>query len=182
MIQYPKYAEINGQRYPINTDFRAGLRCFEVINDKTISDNERALAVIYILFGFVPEKDADLFLEKAQIYLQCGKSTKEQNETNRDMDLTEDAPYIMASFMSDYRIDLNTADLHFWQYIDLIQGLTEHSVLSKVRELRNYDISDIKDAKTRNKIIRAKEAVALPIRRTKEEEEAIAEFEALLGG
>lgn len=182
MIQYPKYAEINGEKYAINTDFRAGLRCFEIINDPEISDNERALAIIYILFGFVPNKDAELFLEKAQLYLQCGKSTKEQHETNRDMDLTEDAPYIMASFMSDYRIDLNTANLHFWQYIDLIQGLTEHSALSKVRELRNYDVSDIKDAKTRNKIIKAKEAVALPIRRTKEEEEAIAEFEALLEG
>lgn len=182
MIKYPEYALIKGQKYKINTDFRAGLRCFKVINDPQICDGERCLAIIYILFGFVPDKDIGLYLEKAQLYLQCGKTAKEQIETKRDMDLEADAMYIMASFMSDYRIDLNTVDMHFWQYIDLIQGLTEQSVLSKVRELRNYDITDIKDAKTRNKILKAKEAVALPVRHTKEELESIAEFEALLEG
>ena len=33
---FPEYANINGKRYKLNTDFRVGLRCFEVIEDETI--------------------------------------------------------------------------------------------------------------------------------------------------
>ena len=176
---YPEYAEINSERYKINTDYKVALRCFEVVENEDITDTERALAVLYLLFGFIPEENADIFLEKASLYLQCGKTTEEVTAENKDMDLIQDESYIVASFMSDYKIDLSKESMHYWRYVDLIKGLTEHCVLSKVREIRNYDLSDIKDAKTRNRIIKAKEAVALKTRLTKEEQEALEEFEKL---
>lgn len=179
---YPKYANINGQRYELNTDFRVGLRCFEAIEDTTICDEERALAVIYLLFGFIPESDLQPFLDKATLFLQCGKPREEHEEHKKDMDFEHDRAYINASFMSDYKLDLNTANLHWWQFCELIQGLTEHCVLSKVREVRNYDLSEIKDNKTRLKMARAKESLALPVRHTKEELEAIDAFERLFEG
>ena len=43
---YPTHAEINGELYPINTDYRVAKDCYEIINDDTISDQERALAVV----------------------------------------------------------------------------------------------------------------------------------------
>ena len=176
---YPEYAEINGKQYKINTDYRVALRCFEVIENAEITDTERTLALLYLLFEFIPEDNIDVFLEKATIYLQCGKTTEEATATNKDMDLVQDMAYIVASFMSDYRIDLSRENMHYWQFVDLIIGLTENCVLSRVREIRNYDLSDIKDAKTRSNIIKAKEAVALKTKLTKDEQEAIDEFEKL---
>lgn len=176
---YPEYANINGQRYKLNTDFRVGLRCFKVIDDPSICDEERALAVVYLLFGFVPESEISLFLEKATLFLQCGKTKEEHEHQKKDMDFVHDAGYISASFMSDYQLDLNTAKLHWWQYCELIQGLTEHCVLSRVREIRNYDLSDIKDAKGKMRMAQAKEALALPIEHTQEELDAIAAFESI---
>ncbi len=182
-MNYPEYANIRGERYKINTDFKYGLRCFQVINDPDICDEERALAIIYLLFGFIPDTELlGEFLEKAQIFLQCGETTEHQRQKKRDMDFDYDRKYINASFMSDYKIDLSKTEMHFWQFIELIQGLTENCVLSKVREIRNYDIADYKDTKTRNKIIKAQAEVALPVRHTQEEIDALAEFESLFEG
>ena len=182
-MRYPEYANINGERYKLKTDFRVGLRCFEVINDPGICDEERALAVVYLLFGFIPEDNLiEQFLLKAKTFLQCGESDEEQREKKRDMDFTHDQKYITASFMSDYKIDLSKTEMHFWQFIELIQGLTEHSVLSRVREIRNYDLTEVKDAKSRAKIAKMQAELALPIRHTQDELDAWEEFESLFEG
>lgn len=178
-MKYPKYAEIEGKKYKINTSYQVGIKCFEVINDPNICNEERTLAVLYLLFGDVPQEKEAAFLKIAEKYLTCGKENCE-NSKNRDIDFKADEPYIMASFMSDYHIDLKDVDdMHWWQFCELIGGLTEKSVLSRIREIRNYDLSEIKDEKTRRKIIDAKNAVALPEIHTAEEERAIDEFEQL---
>ena len=51
MISNPEYVKIDDKKYKINTDFRVALRCNEIAQDDTISDTERALAIIYLLFG-----------------------------------------------------------------------------------------------------------------------------------
>lgn len=182
-MSYPEYANVNGTRYKLNTDFRIGIKCLEVADDPGICDEERALAVIYMLFGFIPDNEPlQPFLDKAQIFLQCGKTYEEQAAKKADMDFNHDRGYINASFMSDYHIDLNSVNMHFWMFCELIQGLTENSVLSRVREIRNYNLSDIKDAKTRSKIAKAQADLALPVKHTREEIDALMEFEQLFGG
>ena len=79
-------------------------------------------------------------------------------------------------------MDLNAVKMHWWQFCELIQGLTEHCVLSRIREIRNYDLAEIKDSKSRIKMAKAQASVALPIRHTKEELEAIDAFERLFEG
>lgn len=178
-MMYPEYAIIDGKRYKINTDFNVALRCFEVIENEEITDEERTLAVLFLLYGFIPDHHLDEFLDKATLFLQCGATTDTPSSNERDVDLVLDKCYITASFMSDYQIDLSKEEMHYWRFVDLIKGLTEHCILSRIREIRNYDISEIKDSKTRNKILKAQESVALPKKRTKEEQEAIDNFEKL---
>lgn len=177
-MHYPKYAEINGVKYKINTDYTIALKCFDIINDGEICDYERSIAIVYLLFGFVPNENMDAFLEKATIFLECGKSQK-SNNTERDMDFNFDSGYIMASFMSDYQIDLSQRKMHFWQYVDLISGLTKKCILSRVREIRNYDLDEINDYEQRQKMAEAQEALALPEILTAKEKNAIDEFENL---
>lgn len=178
-MTYPEYAEVAGVRYKINTDYRVALRCFEVIEDTEICDEERALAVIFLLFGEVPTNHYEDLLRIAGDYLQCGKKQDSQPVGEKDIDFIADEEYIIASFMSDYRIDLPNTNMHFWQYIQLIQGFTERTVMSRVREIRNYDLEELKDPKARAKMVKAKEAVALPEKFTKAEQETIEEFEKL---
>lgn len=175
---YPTSAEVNGVIYPINTDFETARDCFRIINDEEISDYERSLAVIYKIFGFVPDKDGDLFLEKARKFLQCGNENERADDVEPDMDIIYDNGYIVASFMSDYHIDLNVTNMHYWQFMDLLQGLSEKCVLSRVRKIRNYDLSEISDDTERMKMAQAQEALKLPERLSTEEQEKIDMFEA----
>ncbi len=179
---YPEYAEVNGQRYKLNTDVETAKECFRISDDPSISDYERPLAIIYKLFGFVPTENLDLFLAKAVKFLQCGKEAVNEadaDEEPKDMDINYDEGFIAASFMSDYKIDLNTANLHYWQFMDLLQGLSEECILSRVRKIRSYDLSEISDARERTKMARVKDALKLPETITAEEQKAIDDFERL---
>ncbi len=47
----PQYVKVDNELYKINTDFRVALECNKIALDKKINDYERALAIIYKLFG-----------------------------------------------------------------------------------------------------------------------------------
>ena len=161
-LEYPEYATIDGVDYKIDTDFRTALRCFDIIEDDEIDDYERAIAIIYLLFDFIPkEEEVEKFLDKVKIYLQCGKTDEEEQQTKKDMDFKQDYGLITSSFMSDYRMDLSKENLHFWHFITLLEGLTEKCSLNRVRELRTYDLSDEKDEKRKRKIQEMQKKVAL---------------------
>ncbi len=189
MTEYPEYAEIDGKMYKINIGYEYALQCFKIIDDKSISDMERAIAIVSILFGReengdivgIPE-NLDKALEKASIYLSCAKEDKNSKVTKKDMDFERDKEFIYASFISDYNIDLENKDMHFWKYCSLISGLTENSILNRVRDLRNLNLSEYKDPKTRSRLQEAQERVALPDDDTeydKEDIEALDKFNKL---
>ena len=165
---YPTYVEVNGVRYNINTNFKIGIKCDEIGRDETIPDEERALAIIYLLFGEQALKDIYNHQELkilALKYLSCNKEIEETNE-KEDMSFTEDYDYIEASFMSDYGINLEEEDMHWWKFCKLINGLSNSEfgnccVLNKIRNLRNLDTSQIKDLKERQKLEKAKQRFAL---------------------
>lgn len=186
MNDYPEYAEIDGIEYKINTDYETGLACFRAINDLEISDTSRTLAVIGLLFDNEENENKpeitnyDKALEIAKVYLTCDKDS-ETEDSKIDMDFEFDKDLINASFMSDYQINLDNQKMHWWQFFSLMCGLTDKCILNRVRDIRNFDESTIKDSKEKEKIIKAKERVKLPVRRTREEQEAIDEFDALLG-
>ena len=176
MSNYPEYVKIGNKRYKINTDFRVAIECQSIATDKSIGDFERALAIIYKLFGDDGIKNTenyDKLLELATKFLSCGKEVKSSNE-EPDMDFVQDMDYIEASFMSDYNIDLQSIEMHWWKFYNLINGLSNSEmgsccVLNRVRNLRTYDTKDIKDQKTLEKIRKAKEQVALKKNVTKKE-------------
>lgn len=177
---YPEYAEIKGKRYKIDTSYQTALKCFEVINDPNIYDIERTLAVVFLLFGFIPDNDIDLFLDKAKKYLECGEQPKIDEDRKKDMDFNRDWKYIVASFMSDYVVDLSKTDLHFWQFCTLLEGLTDKSILNRVRDIRNYDLSTINDEHFKEKIMKLQKELSLDSEQfTEEEQEEIEEFESL---
>lgn len=164
---YPTYVMVDGERYDINTDFRVAIECNEIAQDENIKDFERALAIIYKLYGDkgLDSEKYDELLEKGLKFLSCGKEIETTDE-EPDMDFVEDMCYIEASFMSDYGIWLPDVKMHWWKFINLLSGLSNSDIgncciLNKIRNIRTYDISTIKDTKERSKMQKAKEMVAL---------------------
>ena len=71
-MEYPKYVKVNDKKYEINTDFRIAIECNRIAEDTSIGDFERALAIIYKLFGdegINAQDDYERLLELAIKYL-----------------------------------------------------------------------------------------------------------------
>lgn len=181
-MENPTKVKIGEKYYKINTDFRVGLECNKIAQDENISDYERALAIIYKLFGDEGLNDIEnhmKLLELGQKYLQMGKDmsdVKKGKYEQPDFDYEEDYDYIVASFMYDYHIDLNNTKMHLWTFWNLLNGLSNSEfgsccILSRIRNLRNYDTSQIKDPKERKKMEEMKEQFALKKNKPKMTEE-----------
>ena len=170
MNNYPEYAEINGKKYKINTDFRMAIECQNIATDESISDYERALAIIYKLFGDDGIDDFNNYeklLEIATKYLSCGKEVDNKSKEEPDMDFNKDKGYIESSFKYDYKYNPYSLNyLHWYEFYNDLNNLSNSEmgnccVLNRVRNLRNYDTKEIKDPKERKKIEEAKKQVAL---------------------
>ena len=197
MNDYPEYAEVEGKKYKINTDFRVAIKCNEIAEDETIGDFERALAIIYFLFGdegIDEPEHYEKLLKVAKKYLSCGKEINIETNEKPDMDFVEDYNYIWASMYSDYSgLDIDKEQIHWWKFMDLMDGLSNSElgnccVLNRIRNLRNFDVSQIKDAKEKDKIIKAKSQVALKrkqkdieVELTEEQQRSVDEFYKALG-
>ena len=191
----PEYVKIGDKKYKINTDFRVAIECNNIAQDDSIGNTERRLAIIYKLFGdegLDNTQDWEKLLELAIKYLTLNKDTSGvDNNTEIDMDFNEDMDYIEASFMSDYRIDLTTEKMHWWKFYNLLEGLSNSElgnccVLNRVRNLRTFDLSQIKDSKERERLAKAKEMVSLKkvkqeVELTKEQEESMRKLDEIIG-
>ena len=143
-MNYPEYVKVNDKKYKINTDFRVAIKCNEVALDETINKYERALAIIYLLFGDEGIDDTDnheQLLQLAKKFLSCNKEIESVNNKEPDMDYVQDMDFIEASFMSDYNIDLTQIKMHWWKFFKLINGLSNSEmgnccVLNRIRNLR----------------------------------------------
>jgi hypothetical protein len=196
-MRYPQAIEVDGRRFPINTSYQTAIRCYEIVQDEAVTDAERGAIVMLLLLGDIPQDlsvDGMKRLQELLVkYLQCGKEPEQIREMDEilterepDMDYTYDMGLIIASFISDYKIDLSEPEnetMHWWKFIDLLNGLSPKSALNRVREIRNKDLGDYKDnPKAMEELIQAKRLVALPEKITESEQEALDEFDRLLRG
>ena len=196
-MSYPQAIEVDGRRFPINTSYQTAIRCYEIVQDEAVTDAERGAIVMLLLLGDIPQDlsvDGMKRLQELLVkYLQCGKEPEQIREMDEilterepDMDYTYDMGLIIASFISDYKIDLSEPEnetMHWWKFIDLLNGLSPKSALNRVREIRNKDLGDYKDnPKAMEELIQAKRLVALPEKITESEQEALDEFDRLLRG
>ena len=184
-MAYPKYVKIKDKTYKINTSYKVAIKCNEIAENEKINDIERALSIIYVLFGEEALNDKENWEElliKAKKYLSCNQEQTSEEES--DIDYIQDMPYIKASFMSDYNIDLNEKDLHYWEFFELLSGLSNSDmgnccILNRIINLRNCNLSEIQDSKEREKIRKAKQRVAIKRKRRKatlEEQKSAREF------
>ena len=189
-----KKIQIEDTIYEANTDFRIAIRCNEIAQDETIGDFERVLGIICTIFG-ANGLDNPNHYEKlliwAKKWLSCGEEIID-TQKQPDMDYIEDEKYIKSSFKYDYKY--NPYEMEYLSWEDFYNDLNNLSnsdignccVLNRVRNIRNFDVSTIKDAKERKKIIEAKKSVALRKNKkenhlTKEQEESMEKLNEILG-
>lgn len=139
--------------YPINTAFQTGILISMCLSDEELSEHERILTALTLLYG-----DSIPPMETALDGLKWFMS-----ETNHDnyegvksdniiiMDYDVDQYRIYAAFRNQYHIDLNTADMHWFEFKGLLDNIRECS-LTDVMQLRQTKIPSHFSAKERREL------------------------------
>ena len=159
---YPDSVSVYGTKYPVNADFRIMCR-FEIAIQKS-DTAEITSAVSDFFIGDIPD-NADLAVDAVLEFYLCGKQAEGGKPSGKNgkrcYDYNEDWKYFIAAFRQQYGIDLNTAELHWWEFSALFSGLTDDTELIKIMQIRCTNLKDIYDKKERDRIKKLQERYAL---------------------
>ena len=189
----PEYVKVDGKLYKINTDFRVAIECNKIAQDKTIGDYERALAIIYKLFGEegMACENQNKLLELGMRYISLGRdenSLKNNSSANYELDISKCESIIRSSFIFDYKYDPYELEyLHWYKFFNDLENLSTSEfgnccVLNRIISILNQDVSKIKDNKDRQKLIdtqnyfKERYCTVEEKERTKEQEESAEAF------
>ncbi len=151
---FPEAYIVDGNAFPVYTDFRRILRILRLLNDPEVLDADK-MSIAQTLFfksDLPPDPGAALLW-----FINCGEEREGGGE--KDFDFEQDAREIYAAFMQVYGIDLMGEDMHYWKFSILLDGLfaCDNALSNKVR-LRHADDSK---AKQKDNLERAKRNVAI---------------------
>lgn len=132
----PEVLEINGQEYPINSDFRPCLSTILAFEDEELVDVERQQILLSNLY---PEIPADLLkaYEKAMWFLNGGRESSGETTGLRFYSFEKDAGLIFAAFRQTHGIDLQQIEhLHWWEFMTLFMDLGQNTTFCELTGLR----------------------------------------------
>lgn len=145
---------IRGREYPISTDFRTAVayQMAAVAGELTV---ERFLD---LWFPAEQPEDVAAALEAVGAFYAMGAPKPEQTGPAA-YDFAVDAGVIYAAFYREYGLDLSRAELHWWQFRALLEGLITHSFQQRV----GYRVGDLGEleAKQRAKALRMRQLYAI---------------------
>lgn len=128
----PKKLIINGQAYPIETDFRIWAEFADKV--EKLSDEKLSEEILSFMTGQgLPINDVSL--KAVLVFFSCGEDTeskkKSTNPKNKPtaFDFEKDEDLIFAAFMSQYGIDLRSVKhLHWWDFMAMFKGLHDEKI------------------------------------------------------
>lgn len=133
---------------PIYPSFRNMIRLEELYADEELTDYERVLGGIQLLYGpEIPCGIEDAANELIWFYY-CGKPPESTGRGGRRgariYDFEEDADCIYSAFLSAYGIDLVSTSLHWWEFMALFTTLPENTQMAQRMYYRGLDTSKLK--------------------------------------
>ncbi len=118
---------IGGKVYPIRTDFRTGVRY-----EMAAMDGSLTAEGFYDLW-FPAERPEQLeeALQAVGLFYNLGR-TGDGTAGPIPYGFRQDAGAVFAAFRRHYGMDLGTAELHWWHFRSLLEGLVTHSFRQRV--------------------------------------------------
>lgn len=132
--------EWNG--YPINWWFQVGIQLYLVYEDRELEEFERTEIILELLFP--DEKPPMKEIEECINWFLngwCQDKSPLKTEKKRYMDFNKDQWRIYADFRQIYGINLNEADLHWWEFMGMLWNMPQkQSSFLQVIEIRRKKI------------------------------------------
>lgn len=141
----PNTIVIDGQKYKINTDFRAGIM-FENMVMSGEWDFEKLAKMFFE--DRIPE-DLKSAFKSIQLFYCCGKLPEKTAKNAAKKELKQaysfemDAECIVADFWRFYNVDLTQEGLHWWTFRALLDGLPSDSNFKERAYYRTCDLKNL---------------------------------------
>ena len=158
----------DSKNYKVNVSFKNILLILQLMDEECIEDEIKINLAISKFY--VDETPKELFLEahrKMIDFISCYSiDTKAETKTNsvKTLDFIIDGQSIWAAFLQLYQINLRTTELHWFEFMALLNNLNggEPQIVSTI-QLRGMKDTDMKmyDHETQVKIRKARKKVAL---------------------
>lgn len=170
--------------YKLNTDFRIGIQMTQASLDADMTDYEKMQIYVFLLF---PDghPDTEECIKCIEWFLNgWSQDNHKQQAEVRAMDFDIDQGRIYSAFLSQYHIDLNIEDMHFWKFMHLLSTL-EECAFTRVMDVRVKKITPKMSKEERQMYAEAKKVYALSNHKSEEdilaEEEVTQAFLSALG-
>jgi hypothetical protein len=133
----PETIDISGEIYKINSDFRTCLKIIMAFEDETLTGYEKQIILLSNLYQTVPA-NTQYAISQANLFLNGGKSDSDEggDGSPRLYSFIKDANFIFAAFRQTHGIDLQKADLHWWEFLALFMDLGGETTFSNLIGLR----------------------------------------------
>lgn len=135
-----EYETAEGRVLSFETDFRIWMQLENLMLDKDIPDSAKPAIAKNMIFQTPIKGDQSAFL---LWFYRCGKPPvkvkKSSRKNTRVYSFEHDEELIYSAFMQCYHIDLCEAEMHWWKFKALFDGLSEDTKFHKVMGYRNLE-------------------------------------------
>ena len=135
----PTTLEISGKEYKIRTDFRVILNIIAALNDRELTEQEKAYVCIKCLYESpekIPDDDMEKALEKAFWFIDCGDNMPEDVQPLKLYDWKQDENIIFPAVSKTAGFPVRSAEyLHWWEFIGYFYEIGE-GTFSQVVSIR----------------------------------------------
>ena len=174
---------IDGQVCRINASYRACLTIIMAFEDNSLTNAEKAMILLDLLYIDKPP-DFSIAFEKGIQFLDCGEVGKGSNGEyqGRKYSFSYDEKYIYSGVNQVLNGRLSTGEfVHWWEFVMAFMELPEGCIMSKILYYRTQFAKGKLTKEEKQVYYENRSMFELPIELTVEEQEAEAEFMALLG-
>jgi len=131
----PTSLEIDGAECDIRSDFRTALRTIMAFEDNELTGYEKQVLLVGNIYPTPPVNLLDA-IKQANWFLNGGKENEETDGASRLYSFAKDASFIFAAFHQTHGIDLQKAELHWWEFLALFMDLGSETTFSSLIGLR----------------------------------------------
>ena len=160
----PYRIRVGRKTYRLKPDFRNVLRMFDILQDKSLTEQAR----IYLAINCIvkrPPRDIKQQLVVFMLARETLMQPKKQHHGNAEKitDFDQDADMIRAAFRQAYGIDLYRAKLHWQEFTELLNNLPDGTRYANIIDIRTKPLPEATkwNGKQRQALIEAKMKFAL---------------------
>lgn len=155
----PTSFSIDNKKYEFNYDFRTSILFCLLMQDTELTEEQKILQGLQLYYPEIPNNKEEAY-EKILYFYSRGKDIEDNKKVkqgkrifkrnnNRAYDFEVDSDLIFTAFMTQYNINLNKENLHWWEFMALFNSLNDTNEIVKIMNYRTIDINSIEDKKER---------------------------------